>query len=144
MADAANLCRASASPPDSNTLKNCSAIGPPALEREIWHPRPELQVSRPQLNKEVGKSSTAISGTDNKQNVEKAARSEAPKAYDLAGDLMKLLPMRMVDEALYVFNGRAYEFVSATVMHRLIMAYCRNAVSIVGDASVIKRVYEVI
>ena len=145
MADAANLCRASAPPPDSNTIMNCSTIGPPAPERELWRPRPELQVCRPQLNKKVDKSSTAATGRSNKdQNTLKVARTEAPKAYDLAGELMKQLPMRMVNEALYVFNGRAYEFVTATVMHRLIMAYCRNAVSIVGDASIIKRVYEVI
>jgi len=145
MADAANLCRASAPPPDSNTIMNCSTIGPPAPERELWRPRPELQVCRPQLSKEADKSSTAATGGTNKeQSTQKNARTEAPKAYDLARELMRQLPMRMVNEALYVYNNRAYEFVSASVMHRLIMAYCRNAVSIVGDASVIKRVYEVL
>lgn len=57
---------------------------------------------------------------------------------------MSQLPLRMVDNALYAFDGQVYRFVSAPVMNRLIMAHCRQYVQAVGDASFIERIYKVI
>lgn len=71
-------------------------------------------------------------------------RSAAPKAYDIAMELMAAQPLRMVDNALYAFDGQVYRFVSAPTMNRLIMHLCRSYVHAVGDASIIKRVYEII
>ena len=142
MTEAAKLCQSSTSPPDHSI----TVTEHPTYQHSIWNPPPGVQnyQTHRRIEHSTTRASPATSGTNKKQNEQKVPKTDPPKAYDLAGELMKQLPMRMLNEALFVYNGKAYEFVSATVMHRLIMAYCRNAVSIVGDASVIKRVYEVI
>lgn len=66
------------------------------------------------------------------------------RPYDIGQTLIRSLPMRMVGEALHVFNGRAFEFVSEEVMRRLIMRYCRESVRASGFASVIGQVYDII
>lgn len=67
-----------------------------------------------------------------------------PKPYYVAMELMTVLPLRMVDNALYAFDGRIYRFVSTEVIFRLIMGNCRQYIEIIGDASLIERVYKVI
>lgn len=71
-------------------------------------------------------------------------RQQAPRPYNVAMDLMARLSLRMVDNALYAFDGQVYRFVSAPVMNRLIMAHCRQYVQAVGDASLIERIYKII
>ena len=74
----------------------------------------------------------------------KEGRISPPKAYDIAMDLMAQLPLRMVDNALYAFDGQIYRFVTIAVMHRVIMHNCRQHVQAIGDASIIERIYKVI
>lgn len=71
-------------------------------------------------------------------------KQPSPRPYNVAIELMARLPLRMVDNALYAFDGQVYRFVSAPVMNRLIMAHCRQYVQAVGDASLIERIYRVI
>lgn len=66
------------------------------------------------------------------------------RPYDIAQTLIQALPMRMIGEALHVFNGCSYEFVSDEIMRRLIMKFCRESVRASGFASIISQVYEVI
>lgn len=66
------------------------------------------------------------------------------KPYEVALELMAKLPLRMVDNALYAFDGRVYRFVTEPVMNRVIMGNCRQYVHAVGDASIIDRIYKVI
>ena len=70
--------------------------------------------------------------------------SATPRAYNVAMELMATQPLRMVDNALYAYDGRVYRFVSAPTMNRLIMGLCRSHVYAVGDASIIKKVYEIV
>lgn len=72
------------------------------------------------------------------------APKRGPRPYDVALELMRVLPLRMVDNALYAFDGRVYRFVSTEVMYRVIMGNCRKYVEVVGDASLIERIYKVI
>ena len=74
----------------------------------------------------------------------KEGRVSAPKAYDVAMELMAQLPLRMVDNALYAYDGQIYRFVTVSVMNRIIMHHCRQYVQAVGDASIIERIYKVI
>lgn len=67
-----------------------------------------------------------------------------PKAYYIARELYQKLPLRMVGDLLYAFNGRVYQFVNEATMNRLIMGHCRQYVEAVGDASIIDRIYKVI
>lgn len=71
-------------------------------------------------------------------------QSAVPHAYDIAMELMATQPLRMVDNALYAYDGQVYRFVSASTMNRLIMHLCRAYVRVVGDSSIIKKVYEII
>lgn len=66
------------------------------------------------------------------------------KAYDIAQSLIAQLPMKMVGNALYVFEGRAYHLVDVNQMHRLIMEYCRWAVQAIGNTTIIRQIYEVL
>lgn len=84
-----------------------------------------------------------LSGTISNQS-RREERPRTPKPYDVARELMAVLPLRMVDNALYSFDGRVYRFVSVEVIYRIIMANCRRHVEAVGDASLIERVYKII
>lgn len=69
---------------------------------------------------------------------------EKIKAYDVAAELCAVLPMAMVDEALYVFNGKSYEFVTGEKMTRLIMAHCRAYVRATGSATIIRQIFDIL
>ncbi len=69
---------------------------------------------------------------------------EKIKAYDVAAELCSVLPMAMVNEALFVYNGKAYEFVTGEKMNRLIMAHCRAYVRATGNTTIIKQVFDVL
>lgn len=71
-------------------------------------------------------------------------KQQSPRPYNVAMELMAQLPLRMVDNALYAYDGQVFRFVSTSVMNRLIMAHCRQYVQAVGDASVIERIYKVV
>lgn len=75
---------------------------------------------------------------------ETTQKQRTPKPYDVAMELMRCLPLRMIDNALYAFDGKIYRFVSTDIMYRIIMANCRHHVAVVGDASLIERVYKII
>lgn len=93
-------------------------------------------------------NSSTMSGTAfpvaNEKTTKRASTRQQPKAYDIAMELLSAIPLRMVDNALFAFDGRVYRFVSAPVMNRLIMQVCRRYVQIIGDASIIERIYKVI
>ena len=69
---------------------------------------------------------------------------EKIKAYDVAAELCSVLPIAMVDEALYVFTGKAYEFVTGERMNRLIMAHCRAYVQATGNATIIRQIFDIL
>lgn len=69
---------------------------------------------------------------------------EKIKAYDVAAELCAALPIAMVDEALYVFTGKAYEFVTGERMNRLIMAHCRAYVQATGNATIIRQIFDIL
>ena len=75
---------------------------------------------------------------------EKTQKRRTPKPYDVAMELMSCLPLRMIDNALYAYDGKIYRFVSTDIMYRIIMANCRHHVAVVGDASLIERIYKII
>lgn len=79
---------------------------------------------------------------DVKQNLK--GRSNLPRAYDVAMELMAVRPLRMRGNALFAFDGQFYRFVTPPVMNRIIMSECRAYVHAVGDASLIERIYKVI
>lgn len=66
------------------------------------------------------------------------------RPYDVAQELMARLPMRMVRNALYYFDGKIFRFATETAMNRLIMANCRDYVKRSGGASIIAGVYKII
>ena len=73
-----------------------------------------------------------------------ARKPRTPKPYDVAMELIAVLPLRLIDNGLYAYDGKVYRFVSTEVMYRTIMANCRNHVAVVGDASLIERIYKII
>lgn len=74
----------------------------------------------------------------------KEPHTTKPRAYDIAMELMAVQPLRMVDNALYAYDGQVYRFVDMQTMNRLIMRQCRPYVHAVGDASIIEKIYKVI
>lgn len=81
---------------------------------------------------------------NNSPSPKEPKQSAVPHAYDIAMELMATQPLRMLDNALYAYDGQVYRFVSAPTMNRLIMHLCRAYVRVVGDSSIIKKVYEII
>lgn len=104
-------------------------------------PRPSLVTPPLSSSTSLSKPSPSTS-PDDKQPAK--SRTNQPRAYDVAMELMAVQPLRMVGNALYAFNGQFYRFVSPSVMNRLIMGKCRAYVHAVGDASIIEKVYKVI
>lgn len=82
--------------------------------------------------------------SSNLPSPKESRQATSPRAYDIAMELMAAQPLRMVDNALYAYDSRVYRFVSAPTMNRLIMHLCRAYVRVVGDSSIIKKVYEII
>lgn len=74
------------------------------------------------------------------------AKASTPKvnAYDVAAELIAHVPMKIVNGALYVYNGLVYHFMTTEVMNRLIMQTCRQYVRAVGNAAIIRQIYKLI
>lgn len=69
---------------------------------------------------------------------------QTAKSYAVAQELLLKVPLRLVDEVLYAFDGTVYRFVSQPVMYRLIMAHCRPAIAESGGAALIRQVHDLI
>lgn len=66
------------------------------------------------------------------------------KAYDTAQDLMQSLPMLIVNEGLYFFDGQIYHLATADEMKREIIRHCRHKVQLNGSIQLVKEVYDFI
>lgn len=82
--------------------------------------------------------------TDQPRTEQAEEKRQTLKPYDIAIELMNSLPLRLVENALYYFDGKIFRFVSAEAMHRIIMGKCRKYVAIIGNDTFIKQIYEVI
>jgi len=107
------------------------------VHREV-SPSP-ICVSRPLAQRQVSQAQPA-----QQQASLPPLSLEKIKAYDVAAELCAVLPMAMVDEALYVFNGKSYEFVTGEKMTRLIMAHCRAYVRATGSATIIRQIFDIL
>lgn len=63
-------------------------------------------------------------------------------AYDVAQELMAVVPMLLVDECLYAFDGQVYKPMTIEVMRRAIVEHCRWYIQVVGSPLLIRQVYE--
>lgn len=121
-----------------------SIITPPVNSR-LELPMPQSPASfSPQLPSMQPTSPSFNLTTPHEDKHPSKGQIKQPRAYDVAMELMAVQPLRMVDNALYAFDGKRYRFVSPSVMNRLIMGKCRVYVHAVGDASIIDKIYKII
>lgn len=64
------------------------------------------------------------------------------KPYDVAQALMRAVPLYVIDECLFVFNGCIYEPKTGEAAKRFIIRNCRACVQAVGEPQFVKQVYE--
>lgn len=62
--------------------------------------------------------------------------------YDVAQGLMASLPMLIVDECLYAFDGQIYRPMTAEAMKRAIVQHCRQHVQTAGTPLAIRQIYD--
>jgi Predicted ATPase len=65
-----------------------------------------------------------------------------PTAYAISRDLLSKVTLILVNECLYLYNGRVYRPVTAEVMKRVIMACCRSDIQASGSPRMIEDVYK--
>lgn len=127
------------------TPEELSSLMPP--ERDVPQYEPQVSFTLPYSTSAAFNITTSLPFQEKKEEPHihsQEPRTAAPKAYDIAIELMAAQPLRMVDNALYAFDGQVYRFVNAPTMNRLIMQRCRSYVHAVGDASIIRKTYEII
>lgn len=100
---------------------------PPAcyqLERPLIVPQPAIGTSPEMTVTQDKKSSRKVN------------------AYDVAQELMAAVPMLLVDECLYAFDGQVYKPMTIEIMKRAIVEHCRWYIQAVGSPLLIRQVYE--
>ena len=134
---------------DGYTPSFCRAPAPATVESP--KPVPLIpQITLPYVYNEPIPAALSITQSDQSvafsdlQTPKGPKPTATPRAYDVAMELMQVQPLRMVDNALYAFDGQIYRFVSVSEMNRLIVYRCRPYVRAVGDGSIIEKIYKLI
>lgn len=120
--------------PNYTVLKDPSILPPPpSLPMPVFNP-PLPIVAPAQLPSSIATPKPVHILSPNQQ--------PKIKAYDTAQAFIQSVPVLIVGEALYFFDGRIYRLATLSEMRRLIIRICRPHIQVNGTTQLVRQVYE--